>query len=111
MNAESHQSGVVLVTAGSQEEAKAIASTLVESNLAACVNLFPVHSVYTWQGEVNAEQEWQLFVKTDLAHYDALETKLKQIHAYDEPEIIALPIVAGSQSYLQWISQQVQPSQ
>jgi periplasmic divalent cation tolerance protein len=99
--------GVVLVTAASQEEADAIASALVETKLAACVTLLPVRSIYTWQGKVNCESEWQLVIKTDLAYFSTLEAKIKELHSYQVPEIIALPIVAGSQSYLAWISDNV----
>ncbi|NWF58236.1 MAG: divalent-cation tolerance protein CutA [Fischerella sp.] len=99
--------GIVLVTAASREEAEAIASVLVESKLAACVNFFPIQSVYTWQGEVQKEQEWQLFIKTDLSQFSNLEAKIHEIHSYQVPEIIALPILAGSHPYLQWISEQV----
>lgn len=98
---------VVLVTASSQKEALAIASALVESRLAACVSLIPIHSVYTWQGEIHREQEWQLLIKTDLAQFETLATKIKELHSYEVPEIIALPIIAGSEPYLRWISEQV----
>lgn len=99
--------GVVLVTAGSQQEAEAIATYLVESKLAACVNILPIQSVYTWKGEINKEQEWQLLIKTDLAQFSNLEAKIRELHSYEVPEIIALPILAGSQSYLNWISASV----
>jgi periplasmic divalent cation tolerance protein len=99
--------GVVLVTASSRQEAEAIAQNLVESQLAACVNLMPVHSIYTWQGKVNLEEEWQLTIKTDLAQFPALEAKIRELHSYEVPEIIALPILAGSPRYLQWISDNV----
>lgn len=97
------QYGVVLVTAPSVEEAKAIASALVNTHLAACVSITPVHSIYTWQGEVNAEDEWQLVIKTDLSLFPNLEAKIRELHPYTVPEIIALPIVAGSHEYLKWI--------
>ncbi|MDF5735373.1 MULTISPECIES: divalent-cation tolerance protein CutA [unclassified Nostoc] len=99
--------GVVLVTAGNMQEAEAIANALVKAKLAACVSLLPIHSIYSWQGELHNEQEWQLLIKTDLAQFPAMEAKIKEMHSYEVPEIIALPIVAGSQAYLQWISQQV----
>lgn len=99
--------GVVLVTASSQPEATAIATALVKSQLAACVNMFPIHSVYTWQGELHQEQEWQLLIKTDLQQFSALEAKIRQLHSYEVPEIVALPLVAGSQPYLQWLAMQV----
>ncbi|MCC5625593.1 divalent-cation tolerance protein CutA [Nostoc sp. CHAB 5715] len=98
--------GVVLV-AGNIQEAEAIANALVEAKPTACVSLLPIYSIYTWQGELHKEQEWQLLIKTDLGQYPAMEAKIKNLHSYEVPEIIALPIVAGSQAYLQWISQQV----
>jgi periplasmic divalent cation tolerance protein len=101
--------GVILVTAPSQQEAEALANALVEAKLAACVNIVPIHSVYTWQGEIHREPEWQLLIKTDLSQYSTLEAKIQELHSYEVPEIIALPILAGSQSYLGWISEQVKP--
>ncbi|NET38377.1 MAG: divalent-cation tolerance protein CutA [Cyanothece sp. SIO1E1] len=102
--------GVVLVTASSKAEAEAIASTLVGAKLAACVSLMPIQSIYTWQGEVHQDEEWQLVIKTDLDQFTTLETKVQAIHSYEVPEIIALPIVKGANSYLTWISEQVDSS-
>jgi len=99
--------GVVLVTASSQAEAEAIAAALINAKLAACVSFTPIHSVYTWQGQVHKEQEWQLVIKTDLGQFDALAAKVQAVHSYEVPEIIALPIVAGSPAYLQWLAEQV----
>lgn len=104
----SNDYGVVLVTASSQQEAEAMATALVEAKMAACVALLPIHSIYTWQGELHKEQEWQLLIKTDLTQFSTLEAKIRELHSYEVPEIIALPILAGSQPYLQWISEQVQ---
>lgn len=104
------QYGIVLVTASSRTEAEAIAHTLVEGKLAACVGLMPIHSVYTWKGDICSSDEWQLIIKTDLNQFDALAVMVAQVHSYEVPEIIALPIVAGSPSYLQWISQQIDPT-
>jgi periplasmic divalent cation tolerance protein len=100
--------GVVLVTAASQTEAEAIAHALVEAKLAACVNLLPIQSIYTWKGKVEHASEYQLLIKTDLDQFLALEAKIREIHSYQVPEIIALPILAGSLPYLQWISEQTQ---
>ncbi len=105
--AQSHQYGVALVTTSSESEAEAIASVLVESGLAACVNLFPIRSIYTWQGQVQQEREWQLLIKTDLQKFDQLTAKVKELHSYEVPEIIALPIVAGSDDYLGWLGSSV----
>ncbi len=99
--------GVVLVTAGSEIEAEAIAKSLVENQLAACVSLSPIRSIYTWQGEINSAAEWQLVIKTDLAKFEALKTKVRELHSYEVPEIIAIPIVAGSEAYLHWLGQSI----
>ncbi|MBD1998891.1 divalent-cation tolerance protein CutA [Leptolyngbya sp. FACHB-541] len=100
--------GVVLVTAASRAEVEAIAQTLIQARLAACVSLMPIQSVYTWQGKVHQEEEWQLMIKTDLNQFADLEAKIREIHSYEVPEIIALPILAGSQPYLNWIAEQTQ---
>ena len=99
--------GVVLTTAGSEDEAKAIASALIEARLAACVNLFPVTSVYAWKGQVQREAEWQLVIKTRLNCFDQLVAKVQALHSYDVPELIALPIERGSEAYLGWMGEQV----
>ncbi len=105
--AETVRYGVVLVTAGTREEGEAIAQNLVEAKLAACVSLSPINSIYTWQGVLHKEEEWQLLIKTDLAKFEILEAKIRELHSYEVPEIIALPLVAGSEPYLAWISGQV----
>ncbi|MEM9539263.1 MAG: divalent-cation tolerance protein CutA [Cyanobacteria bacterium P01_E01_bin.42] len=104
-NLTREQYGLVLVVVGSEDEAHAIASALVEAKLAACVNFAPIQSVYRWQGKVEREREWQLTIKTDLALFPALETKIKELHSYELPEIIALPIMTGSQNYLNWLGE------
>lgn len=99
--------GIVLVTTGSQQEAEKIANALVEAKLAACVSFTSINSIYTWQGKVNKDQEWQLLIKTDLTRFSTVEAKILELHSYEVPEIIALPILKGYQPYLQWIAQQV----
>ncbi|MGL5081358.1 MAG: divalent-cation tolerance protein CutA [Microcoleaceae cyanobacterium] len=101
------QYGIVFVTAGTHLEAETIARNLVEAKLAACVSLTPIHSIYTWQDKICSEQEWQLVIKTDLALLDQIILNIQATHSYEVPEIIALPIAAGSSSYLNWISEQV----
>ncbi len=101
--------GVILVTAGSKAQAEMLARSLVSAKLAACVTLLPVQSVYTWRDEIHQEEEWQLMIKSTLVNFADLEAKIRELHSYEVPEIIALPIVQGSQPYLQWISQQVIP--
>ncbi|WP_009630963.1 divalent-cation tolerance protein CutA [Synechocystis sp. PCC 7509] len=103
--------GVVLVSASSQIEAEKIATALVESQLAACVSLMPITSIYTWQNKLHQDQEWQLIIKTKQAMFAAIINTIQELHSYEVPEIIALPLIAGSQSYLQWISKQVKQSE
>lgn len=98
---------VVLVTADSEVEAEAIAKSLVENQLAACVSLSPIRSIYTWQGEIHSAAEWQLVIKTELAKFEDLKTKVRAMHSYEVPEIIAIPIVAGSEAYLDWLGQSI----
>ncbi|NJM99109.1 MAG: divalent-cation tolerance protein CutA [Phormidesmis sp. RL_2_1] len=97
---------LVLTTAGAEDEAGAIALALIETKLAACVNIFPVKSIYTWQGEVQRETEWQLLIKTRLSCFAALSAKITELHSYDTPEIVAIPIEQGSSAYLSWIGAQ-----
>lgn len=97
--------GVVLVTAPSKAAAAAIAQALIQDKLAACVNILPVESLYIWQGQVQQEQEYQLLIKTHLVHYQALETRIRELHSYEVPEIIAVPILQGSAAYLHWIGE------
>ncbi len=102
---------VVFVTAGSPEEGRAIGRALIEERLAACVNIIsPVESLYRWQGHVQHDQEVLLIVKTTAAALERLGERVKQLHSYDTPEIIAMPIVAGAEDYLLWIDEETRPS-
>jgi periplasmic divalent cation tolerance protein len=95
---------VVLMTAASQDEASRIAEMLVSERLAACVQILPeIESVYRWQGEVKREQEILLLAKTTVSQFAELETKVRALHSYETPEIIALPITAASGPYLKWL--------
>jgi periplasmic divalent cation tolerance protein len=98
---------VVLVTCGSAREARRIALELVEGWLAACGNIpeAPVRSIYRWKGKVETAREYLLTVKTSRRRFAALEKTVKRLHSYDVPEIIALPIAAGSAEYLKWIDE------
>ena len=97
---------VVLVTCGSEEQAANIANSLVEEGLAACVNIIsPVRSIYRWEGKIWDEKEWVLIIKTQKKRFEELEKKVKSLHSYSVPEIIALPIVEGSESYLEWLEE------
>ena len=99
--------GIVFVTAGSELEAKKIASLLVEEKLVACVNFFPLTSVYRWQEKVCCDAEWQLIMKTDLTLFSRLETRIRELHSYEVAEIIALPLVNISQPYLNWMQNNI----
>jgi len=97
---------VVFVTCGSEEEALKIAHSLVEERIAACVNLVsPVRSIYRWEGKIWDEKEWILIVKTRKERFEELGRKVKSLHSYSVPEIIGLPIVEGSASYLKWLEE------
>jgi periplasmic divalent cation tolerance protein len=100
----------VQTTAGSAEEAERIAAALVERRLAACVQTIgPIASRYRWRGEVEAAEEWLLLAKTAAARYGDVEAAIRELHSYEEPEIVAVPIVAGSSGYLAWLGQSVEP--
>ena len=94
----------ITTTAGNREEADRIATTLVDRRLAACVQIVgPIRSVYRWQGHIEHSEEWLCQIKTTRERYAAVEAAIRELHSYDCPEIIATPIVAGSEAYLQWL--------
>ncbi|MCA2654551.1 divalent-cation tolerance protein CutA [Microcystis sp. M061S2] len=95
---------VVLVTTTSETEAENLAIALLNERLAACVSIYPIRSIYRWQGQIENEREWQLAIKTDLTQFEQLSAKIQALHSYAVPEIVALPIVAGSQTYLDWLA-------
>ena len=98
---------VVLVTCGSEAEARRIAQALVRRRLAACVNIFgtPVSSIYRWKGKVERARETLLFIKSSKERLPALRAAVTGLHSYDVPEIIALPVIAGSPAYLRWLDE------
>ncbi len=99
---------VVLTTTETLEDATRLAQLLVERELAACVQVLPqITSVYRWQGGVEQSAETLLLIKTVRAAYPQLESAIKENHSYQTPEIIALPIEAGSNEYLSWLSASV----
>ncbi|KPQ36857.1 MAG: periplasmic divalent cation tolerance protein [Phormidesmis priestleyi Ana] len=98
---------IVMTTASTEAEADKIAAALVEAQLAACVNSFAIKSVYTWQGSLQREAEWQLVIKTRCDCFEAVSTKICSLHSYETPEVIALPIQAGAADYLSWLGAQV----
>jgi periplasmic divalent cation tolerance protein len=101
---------MVLMTAGSREEAARLADVLVVARLAACVQILPeIESVYHWQGNVERSAEILLLAKTTQANFNALEAMVRSLHSYETPEIIALPITAASAPYLEWLTSNVVP--
>ena len=100
---------VVLTTCPDEASAVRIAGELLESRLAACVSRQPVRSTYRWQGGIEDEPEVLLLIKTLGSRFADLEMRLKSLHPYNVPEIIALPIVAGSAAYLSWLSAEAAP--
>ncbi len=94
----------VYATAESQEQAKTIARKLVETKLAACVNILPkIESVYAWQGQVKEAQEAAMIIKTRQELYPALEKQFLALHSYDCPAMVILPVSGGLPGYLEWI--------
>lgn len=102
---------VVLVTCGNAREAGRIARALVRERLAACVNIpkASVQSVYRWKGKVEQAKEVLLIVKTSARQFPSLERRVRQLHSYQTPEIVAVPIAAGSQAYLNWLDESLAP--
>ncbi len=96
---------LVITNCPDEETANAIALAAVEDKLAACANLLPrVQSVYRWQGAVESASEIPVLLKTTAAAYPALEAKIRDLHPYEVPEIIALPIARGLSAYLNWVA-------
>jgi len=102
---DSDQFVIVLTTLPADGDAETFASQLVEERLAACVNILPpMRSVYRWKGAVERADEWQLVIKTTSARVPALESRLKELHPYEVPEFVVLPVIAGSPAYLSFLS-------
>jgi periplasmic divalent cation tolerance protein len=102
---------LVLTTAGSADEARKIAHALVDSKLAACVNIIPhIQSMYRWQGKIEEAQEWLLIVKTTNAAFERVKDAIKKMHSYAVPECIALNVEDGSPEYLKWLADSVENS-
>jgi periplasmic divalent cation tolerance protein len=101
---------VLYVTVPNGEEAQHIAESLVSERLAACVNIIDgIRSVYWWQGEVHRDSELLMIIKSTKERYEALEERIKQLHSYSTPEVIALSIECGSSDYLKWLRASTTP--
>lgn len=97
---------IVLITASSEAEAVKISNALVEEHLAACVNIVPgIRSLFFWEGKTQDEKETLLIVKSRQPLLDRLITRVKSVHSYTVPEIIALPVIGGSGDYLTWLKE------
>ncbi len=100
----------VVTTVDAEEKAREIAHALVERRLAACAQVVgPIASVYWWQGRVETAREWMCVLKTRRDLYGELEQALRSLHPYEEPEILAVPIAAGSSTYLAWMDGVLKP--
>jgi len=97
---------VALTTVDAGFDASRMAKTLVERGLASCINIVPgVTSVYRWEGQIKSDAEQQLIIKTTEARVDALSAAIHELHPYDIPEFIVLPIIGGSEKYLRYLRQ------
>jgi len=97
--------GVMLTTTPTREEAKEIARLLIAEKLAACVQLLPIESFYVWQGQTQNEAEVLLLIKTQSALFEKAISRIKAVHSYTVPEIVALPFTSGFAGYLDWIGE------
>lgn len=95
---------LVMTTCGGKLAAETIATRLVGEHLAACVQMFPIGSVYRWEGAVQQAQEWMLFCKIKVADYEDVEAAIRAAHSYANPEIIEIAIENGAPAYLDWIA-------
>ncbi len=96
----------VVTTTDSATSAAELARSIVDAGLGACVQVAEVRSFYRWEGDVHDDPEWQLQVKTSAARLEAVIAHIREHHSYDVPEIIATPIVGGSQDYLGWVTEE-----
>ena len=98
----------VFTTTEKKEDAEKIAKALVEKRLAGCIQIVgPIVSTYWWKGNVETAGEWLCFIKSKKTLYEDLEKAIKEIHPYEIPEIIALPIISGSKEYLDWLNNEI----
>jgi periplasmic divalent cation tolerance protein len=104
-----HDTLVVLVTASSEEEAETIGKAMVEETLAACANIIPsVTSIFRWEGKTEREAECLIILKTRRRLLDHLIERVRDLHSYEVPEVIAVPVVGGSEAYLEWVKQETE---
>lgn len=100
---------VVFSTCGDESEAKRVSHHLVSERVAACVTIVPgAASVYRWKGKVEESQEWVLIIKSSRAAFPKLQEELQRVHSYQVPEVVAIPVVDGSPSYLEWLDREIE---
>jgi periplasmic divalent cation tolerance protein len=105
VSSDADEAIVVLMTAANGEEAARLADLLIGAHLAACVQILPeTESVYRWEGKIERQAEILLLAKTMRSKFEELEREVRALHSYQTPEIIALPVIAGSAPYLEWLS-------
>jgi len=101
---------VVFSTCDSEEQAGRIARELVEQHLAACVNIVPgARSIYRWKGQIEDSAEWMLIIKSRRDLMEPLCAAMGRIHSYEVPELLAVPVVGGSEGYLAWLDRELKP--
>ena len=97
----------VMTTAGKKEDAQDIANSILRKRLAGCVQVIgPIASAYWWKGDLETSEEWLCLVKTRMELYSKLEDAIRAVHPYEEPEILAVPVSAGSKGYLDWLARE-----
>ncbi len=99
---------IIYITAGDMEEARSIGRTLVEERLAACVNIFPITSIFRWKDKIDEASEFGIMVKTRTEKVAAIEKRVKEIHSYEVPCVVSFRLAEGSADYLKWVEESVE---
>ena len=108
---ENRENVVIFITTGTDEEAHRIANMLLNQRKVACVNILPkIRSLFWWQDKLDSAQESLLIVKTRVSLLSEIVSMVREVHSYDVPEVIALPIIGGNPDYLEWIGKEVKQS-
>jgi len=111
MDNENKTPMIILITCGTQDEANLITDALVRQNLIACGNIIPeVKSIFRWENRLTSDQETLIIAKSHAQLFSRIVTEVKQRHSYKNPEILALPIINGSEEYLNWVFEETAPS-
>lgn len=99
---------VVMTTCATDDQAKEIATSLINNRLAACVQSNPISSTYRWEGKIEHDTEVRLMIKTTAANFEMVKNFIQERHSYDNPQIISVPIIDGSENYLNWLRAEVE---